>query len=126
MIGSTRAIKVWAYPRPVDLRKGYDGLYGLVANGLGENPLSGDYFLFVNRVRNRAKVLLWDGTGLCIYMKRIERGLFAALWASGPKQRLELTTSELALYLEGCIEIGRKRLSPAQFVPSALASGDQA
>ena len=69
------------------LRKGFiqrsctnDGLYGLVVDGLDENPLSGDLFLFVNRNRNRAKILLWDGTGLCIFQKRLEQGRFAKLW----------------------------------------------
>ena len=76
MIGSTRNLRVWAYPAPADLRKGYDGLYGLVVSELGRDPLSGDCFLFTNRVRTRAKVLVWDGTGLCIYQKRLERNRF--------------------------------------------------
>jgi transposase len=80
MIGSTRSLRVWAYPAPADLRKGFDGLSGLVTR-LGQDPLAGDCFLFVNRLRTRAKVLLWDGTGLCVYHKRLEQGRFAALWA---------------------------------------------
>jgi len=71
---------VWAHARPADLRKGYDGLYGLVTEGMARDPLSGDLYLFVNRERTRAKVLLWDGTGLCIYQKRLEEGRFASLW----------------------------------------------
>jgi transposase len=60
---------VFAYPAPVDLRKGYDGLYGLVQSGLGRDPLSGELFLFVNLARKLCKVLVWDGTGLCIFQK---------------------------------------------------------
>ncbi len=112
VIGSTRAVRVWAYPSPTDLRKGYDGLYHLVADHLQRDPLSGDCFLFVNRPRNRAKVLLWDGTGLCIYMKRLERGHFAALWPSSEGSQVSLTQSELALYLKGCLAVGRRELSP--------------
>lgn len=115
MIGSTRSIRVWAYPAPVDLRQGYDGLYGLVASHLEQNPLSGDYFLFTNRSRTRAKVLLWDGTGLCIYMKRLERGRFACLWKQSPGPSVQLTVSELALFLEGCQLVAKQRLSPAIF-----------
>ena len=63
MIGSTRQVAVWAYGAPADLRKGFDGLSGLVSQGLGRDPLSGDCYLFVNATRTRAKVLLWDGTG---------------------------------------------------------------
>jgi transposase len=102
VIGSTRNLRVWAYPAPADLRKGYDGLYGLVVSELGCDPLSGDCFLFTNRVRTRAKVLVWDGTGLCIYQKRLERGRFAPLWERTVSNgAIELTMSELALYLEG-------------------------
>jgi transposase len=80
ILGTTRAVRVFAYPAPVDLRRGYDGLYGLVQSGLGRDPLSGDVFLFCNRRRRGCKVLFWDGTGLCIFMKRLERGTFASLW----------------------------------------------
>src|SRR5690606_38001906 len=79
MIGSTRNLRVLAYPAPADLRKGYNGLSGLVCQGLGKDPLSGDCYLFVNRKRDAAKVLMWDGTGLCIFQKRLEHGRFAAL-----------------------------------------------
>jgi hypothetical protein len=79
MIGSTRALRVWAYAAPADLRKGFDGLAGLVTVQLRQDPLGGDCFLFVNLQRTRAKVLLWDGTGLCVYHKRLEQGRFA-LW----------------------------------------------
>jgi hypothetical protein len=67
VIGSTRALRVFADPRPTDLRCGFDGLCALVVSGLGRDPLSGDCFLFTNRSRTRAKVLLYDGTGLCLY-----------------------------------------------------------
>lgn len=78
ILGTSRAVRVFAYPIAVDLRKGYDGLYGLVKQGLGRDPLSGDLFLFVNRHRRACKVLVWDGTGLCIFQKRLERGRFAS------------------------------------------------
>jgi transposase len=80
MIGSTRQVTVWAYGAPADLRKGFDGLSALVTHTLERDPLSGDCYLFVNATRKRAKVLLWDGTGLCIYAKRLEQGRFACLW----------------------------------------------
>ena len=71
ILGTSRALRVFAYPEPVDLRKGYDGLFGLVKTGLGRDPLSGDMFLFVSKRRNSCKVLVWDGTGLCIFQKRL-------------------------------------------------------
>jgi transposase len=63
------------------MRKGFDGLCAaLVTQGLHRNPLDGDVFLFVSRDRVRAKTIHWDGTGLCVYAKRLERGRFARLW----------------------------------------------
>jgi transposase len=118
MIGSTRTLRVWAYPAPADLRKGFDGLCGLVTQRR-QDPLGGDCFLFVNRPRTRAKVLLWDGTGLCVYHKRLEQGRFAALWApDGAATAVRtLTLSELSLFLEGCTLLTRTALSPGTVTP---------
>jgi transposase len=122
MIGSTRNLRVFAYSGPADLRKGFDGLYGIVRAELERDPLDGDCFLFVNRARSRAKVLLWDGTGLCIYMKRLEQGRFACLWEGTPTEAsIELTMSELSLFLEGSEVVGRISLSPTEIKPTPLA-----
>ena len=116
MIGSTRVVRVWARNAPTDLRNGFDGLAGLVEREVGMDPMLGDCFLFVNKNRSSAKVLLWDGTGLCIYAKRIAKGRFAALWGQPNRAALELTTTELALFLEGADLKGKLPLSPAQIV----------
>jgi len=116
MIGSTRQVAVYAYGAPVDMRKGFDGLSALVSQGLGRDPLSGDLYAFTNRARTRAKVLMWDGTGLCIYAKRLEQGRFAALWRDATAPGLTLTMSELQLFLEGSALVGRVALSPSPFV----------
>ena len=122
MIGSSRNLRVFAYAGPADLRKGFDGLYGIVTAELLRDPLDGDCFLFVNRARTRAKVLLWDGTGLCIYMKRLEQGKFASLWDERRSPTsVELTMSELSLFLEGSEWVGRVSLSPKQIKPMVLA-----
>lgn len=120
MIGSTRQVAVWAYGAPADLRKGFDGLSALVSQRLGQDPLSGDCYLFANRTRKRAKVLLWDGTGLCIYAKRLERGRFACLWRDTEARVMRLTMSELQLFLEGSALVGRVALSPAPFVVASV------
>lgn len=121
MIGSTRQVGVFAYGAPADLRKGFDGLSGLVTRELGRDPLSGDLFLFVNRARTLAKVLVWDGTGLCIYSKRLEQGRFACLWRAPEEGRLRLTMSELSLFLEGSTLVGKVELSPPVFLQENLA-----
>jgi transposase len=120
ILGTSRAVRVFAFPRPTDLRKGYDGLFGLVKQGLCRDPLSGELFLFANRDRTGCKVLLWDGTGLCIFQKRLQRGRFAALWRDDGRV-VQLTASELALFIEGCELVGRRALSPAAVVPIPLA-----
>lgn len=107
----SRAVRVFAFPAPADLRNGYNGLFGLVQNHLKCDPMSGDLFLFVNESRKLCKVLVWDGTGLCIFQKRLERGCFAKLWRDDG-QVVTLTQSELALFIEGCTLIDRRSLSP--------------
>ena len=121
MIGSTRAIRVFAYAQVTDMRKSYEGLSALVRNNLGHDLLRGDLYLFVNRRQNRAKVLFFDGTGLCIFMKRLERGKFAAPWSRTEEKTLRLTTSELAVFLEGSKVVGKIPLILPDLDKSSLA-----
>lgn len=121
ILATSRRIRVFAYPRPADLRKGYDGLYGLVQNAMGADVLGGDLFLFVNRRRDICKVLVWHGTGLCILQKRLEQGRFAALWRDDTSS-VKLTPNELALFIEGCTLVGRQALSPAIVERKTLVS----
>jgi transposase len=121
MIGSTRSLRVWAYPGPTDLRRSYNGLSGMVLMGLGMDPLSGDCFLFTNKTRRLAKVLMWDGTGLCIFQKRLEEGRFACLWRQDVGEPVTLTMSELALFIEGSQLVGKTSISPPEFTPKVPA-----
>lgn len=121
ILGTTRAVRVFAFPAPVDLRKGYNGLVGLVQTGLGRDPLSGELFLFVNQHRKLCKVLVWDGTGLCIFQKRLEKGTFAKLWRDDG-QAIRLTAAELSLFIEGCDLVGKRALSPAAYERKPLVS----
>ena len=115
MIGSTRQVRVFVFDEPVDMRKSFNGLFALVTQSMGRDVLAGDLFLFVGKTRKRAKVLFWDGTGLCLYAKRMERGRFTAPWARGVQGPLEMTTSELSLFLEGSTWAGKVALSPAPY-----------
>lgn len=120
MIGASPNVRVFAYTEPVDMRKGFDGLFGLVKTHLGRDPLSGDLFVFVSRNRKRAKVLLWDGTGLCLYAKRLERGQFANLWSGPDKAEIELTAAELQLFMEGSLLVGKVPVSPQRMCLNCL------
>ena len=107
MIGFTRRVRVHVHKRPTDMRKSFDTLAALVT-AAKHDLMVGDLFLFVGKDRKRAKVLFFDGTGLCIYAKRLSRGAFSDIFS-----RSELTHSELALFLEGSTLVGQKPLSPA-------------
>jgi transposase len=120
-----RTVRVWAYGRPTDLRKGYNGLVGIVEGGLRADVMGGELYLFVNIRRTGCKVLLWDGTGLCIFMKKLERGRFADLWSAGDGKPVRLTSSELALFIEGCALVGKKALSPPAILRNELAASDR-
>lgn len=122
MIGSTRRVTVHVYSEPCDMRKSFDALSALVTQHMRLEVTSGDVFLFVGRNRRYAKVLHWDGTGLCVYAKRLEKGLFAAPWKRRDAGGVTFTMSELALFLEGSELIGRQALSPAPFQTEPLFS----
>lgn len=124
MITLPRTVKVWAYGQPADLRKGYNGLVGIVEQSFKQNVMDGDLYLFVNKRRSSCKVLLWDGTGLCILSKRLERGRFACLWGES-QQPVRLTSSELTLFIEGCTLVGQRALSPPPVLPNQLAACDR-
>jgi transposase len=100
MFGLGPATKIYIALESVDMRKGFDGLYGLVRDRLGHDPLSGHLFLFSNRNRTRLKVLMWDGNGLWVCAKRLEKGRFRWPAASGASC-LSMRAEELAMLLNG-------------------------
>ena len=121
MIGTLGRVKVYAYCLPVDMRNGFEGLSAMVTLHLGKDPLSGALFLFTNKTRTRAKVLHFDGSGLCVYAKRLEKGRFAALWKYTERASLVLSRAELELFLQGSHLIGRFQLAPAPLDEKDLA-----
>ena len=110
MIVSARQVAVFAYATPVDMRKSFDTLAALIKQELKKDLLSGSLFLFTSKNRKRAKVLYFDGTGLCLFAKRLEKGRFAALADRSRSSSVQLTLSELTQFIEGSEAIGR---SPA-------------
>lgn len=123
MIGAHGRVPVFAYRRPVDLRKGFEGLSALVREALSQDPLSGALYLFTNRRRTTAKVLHFDGSGLGLYIKRLARGRFAALWADDCTSSLSLTRPELELFLQGSLLVGKVPLAPAPMSEKELVVG---
>jgi transposase len=108
VFGLGAATRIYLAVGSTDMRKGFEGLYGLVRDQLGLDPLNGHLCLFCNKGRNRLKVLYWDGSGLWICAKRLERGRFS--WPSGDEHsvRVRLSQEELSLLLGG-IDLTRTR-----------------
>ena len=117
MIALPRAVRIWVHREPVDMRKSYDTLSALVRVSFGADVLGGDVFVFIGRRRRHAKLLYWDGTGLCVLAKRLSKGHFAAPWQQPTAGTLQWTMSELMLFLEGSELVGRVPLSPAPWRP---------
>ena len=122
MIGLSRGLSVFAFTEAVDMRKSFNTLGALVAEQMKREVLTGDLFLFVSADRKRAKVLYFDGTGLCLLSKRLEKGQFAPLWKKKRAGGLEMSLSELSLFIEGSDSVGRLPLSPALLTRADLRS----
>jgi transposase len=114
MLGLTRRVRVFAAPLPVDMRKSFYTLSAIVQQS-GHDIVTGDVFLFVGRCRKRAKALWFDGTGLVLLAKRLERGRFSAIWERAKEGLAELTTSELMVFLEGSEVVGKASIVEATF-----------
>jgi transposase len=92
-------VRIFLCRSAIDMRKGFDGLQGVVLEVLRQDPLSGDLFVFLNKRRDRMKLLIWEGDGMLIVYKRLERGTFALPAGSG--DALTLSSAQLALLLGG-------------------------
>ena len=105
MITSHHIKRVFARRHPTDLRKGFNGLYRIVLHELHLDPMSGDAFLFLNRTRTSAKLLVWDGTGLCVLSKRLAKGRFDTLWNQKHHPPLTFTMEEFKRFFHGAKRI---------------------
>lgn len=99
MLSLSPATRIFLAVTPVDGRKSFNGLHSLVKETLQQEPTSGFLFVFTNRRKNRLKILFWDGSGLCLFCKRLERGSYA--WPSGQDISRALRPEELQLLVHG-------------------------
>ena len=100
MIPVTGGTRLFLYRGRADMRKGFDGLSGMVEAHFSESLFSGALFIFVNHRRNRVKILYWDSGGLALWYKRLERGTFR-MPEGREGEAVELTSAELSMLLEG-------------------------
>lgn len=104
MFGLGLATKIYIAVEGIDMRKGFEGLHGLVRDRLGQDPLSGHLFLFTNKTKTRLKALVWDGSGLWVCAKRLEKGRFH--WPAVPlndadAHSVTMRAEELAMLVNG-------------------------
>ena len=102
MLTLPSSVRIFIAAEPVDLRRGFDGLAAATRTVILQDPLSGHVFAFLNRRRNRIKLLVWDRTGLVLVYKRLERGTFRIPFApAAGSGHVEVDAGDLALMLEG-------------------------
>ena len=99
MIGLPSGTRVWLAAGVTDLRRGFDGLSALVQTQLQGDPFNGHLFVFRGRRGDLIKVLWWDGQGMCLFSKRLEKGRF--IWPRAPNGAVALTPAQLSMLLEG-------------------------
>lgn len=102
MLTLPSSVRIYVASEPVDLRRGFDGLGAATRSLMGRDPMSGHVFVFLNRRRDRIKLLVWDRTGWVVVYKRLERGTFRVPTEPEPGRRhVEVDAGELGLMLEG-------------------------
>lgn len=117
MLTIAPGLKVYLACKPVDMRRGFDGLAADVAQVLRADPYSGAVFIFRSRRGDYLKILAWDGSGLCLFAKRLERGRF--VWPPIVDGGLRLTAAQAALLVEGID--WRRTVAPGEVAAPALA-----
>ena len=108
MFGVGPATRIYLAAGATDMRKGFEGLYGLVRDRLSCEPLSGHLYLFCNAQHNRLKILFWDGTGLWVCAKRLPKGCFTWPQSGDAQGKVVLSHEELSLLLGG-IDLAKTR-----------------
>lgn len=99
MINLPAGTRIWIVAGVTNMRKGMNGLSALVQTALEQDPFSGQLFIFRGRRGDMVKVLWFDGDGLCLFIKRLERGRF--IWPQAPDGTVSLTPAQLSMLLEG-------------------------
>lgn len=110
MIALPPQVRVFLYRLPTDMRKSFHGLVALVESAVKQDPLSGSLFVFLNRQRDRIKILYWGQTGFCIWYQQLQKGTYQLPDEKSleEQQTIEVTRSQLSLILDG-IELSSAR-----------------
>jgi len=101
MLALSPSATIYFCTKPTDMRKGFDGLLALIKDHLHQDPFAGGLYAFVNRRRDRLKLLAWEGDGLAIYYRRLEQGTYQFPVVEGSKPSVVLSATDLSLILSG-------------------------
>lgn len=101
MLSLSPATRIFVAVAPIDMRKGFNGLYAHVQGVLQQDPLSGHLFVFTNRTRNRLRIFYWDGSGLWVCAKRLEKGTFGWPVQAGEAESVCLRPEDLQMLMHG-------------------------
>jgi transposase len=118
VIGLTGPLRVMVATKPVDFRKGAEGLSALVREAMGADPFSGTIYVFRARRADRVKLIYWDGTGVCLFAKRLEDGRFR--WPNIEDGVIRLSAAQLSALVEG---LDWRRVHETRDTPAPVASG---
>jgi transposase len=118
MIGPTGAVRVLVATKPVDFRKGAEGLAALVRETMQADPFSGAVYVFRAKRADRVKLIYWDGNGVCLFAKRLEDGAFR--WPNVQDGVMRLSAAEFSALLEG---LDWKRVHAARETPTPMQPG---
>jgi len=108
MLSIPSSTAIYLHTSPTDMRRGFDGLCGMIRSEFEADPLDGSLFLFINRRRDRMKILHWDGTGFWLFYKRLEAGTFQEIVSD--EKRVQIDATQLAMLLAGvCLNTAQRR-----------------
>jgi transposase len=120
MLSLSPTLRIFLCTEDADLRKSFDGLAQMVRDFLGGDPLSGHLFVFRNKRRDRLKLLYWDGDGLAIWYKRLEKGTFRFPAPAGNGQGVEIRVADFAMILDG-VDLASVKRQPRYRRPTPAA-----
>ncbi len=123
MLSVSSQTRVFLARDAVDMRKSFNGLIGLTESVLEQDPLSGHLFVFINRRRDRIKLLYWGGTGFCIWYQQLEQGGYQLpdVTTADERKGIEITATQLSLILDG-VDLSSVRQRPRYRLPVDRAS----
>lgn len=121
MLAVAPTTRVYLYMHQVDMRRSFDGLVAIVQSEFDRDIRLGDYFMFINRRRDRIKIIWWDRDGLAIFMKRLESGTVQKPASTGNERSLVIDPTQLSMLLTGIDVSNIKRRKRYEVHPDTIA-----